>query len=70
MIHICDPSYKHEIVTLCYQLIDVLCTIYYIYLFHTQSAHIDKSYINSNTIIHRINYKYIIRPGHFTVNTI
>ena len=27
MIHICDPSYKHEIVTLCYQLIDVLCTI-------------------------------------------
>ena len=43
MIHICDPSYKHEIVTLCYQLIDVLCTIYYIYLFHTQSTHIDKS---------------------------
>ena len=44
--------------------------IYYIYLFHTQSTHIDKSYINSNTIIHRINDKYIIMPGHITVNKI
>ena len=41
-----------------------------IYLFHTQSTHIDKSYINSNTIIHRINDKYIIMPGHITVNKI
>ena len=44
--------------------------IYYIYLFHTQSTHIDKSYINSNTIIHRINDKYKIMPGHITVNKI
>ena len=44
--------------------------IYYIYLFHTQSTHIDKSYINSNTIIHRINDKYIIMPGHISVNKI
>ena len=42
----------------------------YIYLFHTQSTRIDKSYINSNTIIHRINDKYIIMPGHITVNKI
>ena len=42
----------------------------YIYLFHTQSTHIDKSYINSNTIIHRINDKYIIMPGHISVNKI
>ena len=41
-----------------------------IYLFHTQSTHIDKSYINSNTIIHRINDKYIIMRGHITVNKI
>ena len=32
----------------------------YIYLFHTQSIHIDKSSINSNKTIHRINDKYII----------
>ena len=46
--------------------------VIYIYLFHTQSTHIDKSYINSNTIIHRINDKwaYIIMPGHITVNKI
>ena len=30
----------------------------YIYLFHTESTHIDKSYINSNKIIHRINGNY------------
>ena len=44
--------------------------IYYIYLFHTQSTHIDKSYINSNTLIPRINDKYIIMPGHINVNKI
>ena len=44
--------------------------VLYIYLFHTQSTHIDKSYINSNAIIHRINDKYIIMPGHITVNKI
>ena len=32
----------------------------YIYLLQTQSTHIDKTYIKSNTIIHRINDKYII----------
>ena len=42
----------------------------YIYLFHTQSTHIDKSYINSNTIIHIINDKYIIMSGHISVNKI
>ena len=44
--------------------------ILYIYLFHTQSTHIDKSYINSNTIIHIINDKYIIMSGHISVNKI
>ena len=44
--------------------------LYYIYLFHTQSTHIDKSYINSNTIIHIINDKYIIMSGHISVNKI
>ena len=48
----------------------IVIYIYYIYLFHTQSTHIDKSYINSNTIIHRINDKYIIMPGHISVNKI
>ena len=47
-----------------------LLIIIIIYLFHTQSTHIDKSYINSNTIIHRINDKYIIMPGHISVNKI
>ena len=44
--------------------------IIFFYLFHTQSTDIDKSYINSNTIIHRINDKYIIMPGHISVNKI
>ena len=32
----------------------------HIYLFHSQSIHIDKSYINSNKTIHRINDKNMI----------
>ena len=36
-------------------------TCKYIYLFHTQSTHIDKCYINSNTTMHRINDKYIFK---------
>ena len=32
----------------------------YVYLFYAQSIHIDKSYINSNKITHRIKDKYII----------
>ena len=51
----------------CYNSIVVIIIIY---LFHTQSTHINKSYINSNTIIHRINDKYIIMRGHITVNKI
>ena len=51
-------------------VIDATTLYIYIYLFHTQSTHIDKSYINSNTIIHRINDKYIIMPGHISVNKI
>ena len=52
-------------------LLVVVCIVnLFIYIFHTQSTHIDKSYINSNTIIHRINDKYIIMPVHITVNKI
>ena len=40
----------------------------YIYLFHTQSTHIGKSYMNSNTILHRINDKYMIMLRYITVN--
>ena len=57
-------------IIVCFKFNSILYIYIYIYLFHTQSTHIDKSYINSNTIIHRINDKYIIMPGHITVNKI
>ena len=77
MVLLCQIVTPNHFITLIpYELIvyTIYCSflyIYlYIYLFHTQSTHIDKSYINSNTIIHRINDKYIIMPGHISVNTI
>ena len=34
--------------------ITISYSIIYIYLFHTQSKHIDKSYMNSNKTIHKL----------------